>query len=246
RQAHQRHPQRVDDHDGSRKSQAESRKLRDRRHVVQPHERIAREREPEHHVGESPHVQSAERHEPLRVHRLGEHQVETAAFHLSPAPSMRRPRVPPRRYPTNTSANTTPRPTNPCTSPAPCTAPLRRSTGNPSMYGNPRNPATRATAGGSRASGASRPERNSEIPACSSMMAVARVVQNASSPVAKLMKNRSAAASSTAAAVSAHRPAPNGSRTSGHAAATMSHTTRIMPAVRALYAMFSATASCAG
>ena len=60
------------------------------------------------------------------------------------------------------------------------------------------------------------------------------------------MKNRIAAASSTAAAVSAQRPGARGSRTAGHASDTTSHTTRIIPAVRALYAMFSATASCAG
>src|SRR5438093_13318778 len=47
------------------------------------------------------------------------------------------------------------------------------------------------------------------------MIAVARVVQNASRPVVKLMKNRIAAASSTAAAVSAQRPGARGNRTAG-------------------------------
>src|SRR5205807_1944331 len=149
---------------------------------------------------------------------------ENAEFHPPTAPYLRSPRVQASRYaPTHTASHTT-CPTNPCTSAAPCTVPVSRSTGNASMYGNQRNPATRATAGGSSASGASRPERNSEIPACSSMMAVARVVQNASSPVAKLMKNRIAAASRTAAAVSAHRPPPNGRRTAGHAGAATRRT----------------------
>src|SRR5438874_13483794 len=110
------------------------------------------------------------------------------------------------------------------------------------MYGNHESAATPATAGGSSASGASRPERNNDTPACSSMIAVARVVQNASRPVVKLMKNRIAAASSTAAAVSAQRPGARGNRTAGHTSDTTSHTTTIIPAVRTLYAMFSATA----
>src|SRR5437879_13014017 len=110
------------------------------------------------------------------------------------------------------------------------------------MYGNQVSAAAPATAGGSSARGASRPDRNSDTPACSSMIAVARVVQNASSPVVKLMKNRIAAASSTATAVIAHRPGSNDSRTAGHAAATSNQTTRMTLAVRALYAMFSATA----
>ena len=114
------------------------------------------------------------------------------------------------------------------------------------MERNHSTPATLATAGGSKASGAIRPARNRDTLACSSMIAVARVVQNASSPVVKLMKNRIAAASSTATAVIAHRPGSNGSRTAGHAAATSNQTTRMTLAVRALYAMFSATASCAG
>ena len=103
-----------------------------------------------------------------------------------------------------------------------------------------------ATAEGNRASGAIRPARNRDTPACSSMIAVARVVQNASRPVVKLMKNRIAAASSTASAVSARRPGSIDKRTAGHAAAHRIHTIRMTLAVRALYAMFSATASCAG
>src|SRR6266550_7903967 len=105
------------------------------------------------------------------------------------------------------------------------------------MYGNHESAATPATAGGSSASGASRPERNSDTPACSSMIAVARVVQNASRPVVKLMKNRIAAASSTATAVIAQRPGATGNRTAGHAAAHRIHTIRMTLAVRALYAM---------
>ena len=66
------------------------------------------------------------------------------------------------------------------------------------------------------------------------MIAVARVVQNASRPVAKLMKNRIAAASTTARAVSAQRPGARGSRTAGHTRAATSHTTRMTPALRAL------------
>src|SRR5437870_13622173 len=102
------------------------------------------------------------------------------------------------------------------------------------MYGNHESAAAPATAGGSSASGASRPDRNSDTPACKSMIAVARVVQNASSPVVKLMKNRIAAASSTATAVTAQRPGSNGRRTAGHATATTSQTTRMTLAVRAL------------
>src|SRR6059036_2664250 len=102
------------------------------------------------------------------------------------------------------------------------------------MYGNHESAAAPATAGGSKARGAIRPARNSDTPACSSMIAVARVVQNASSPVVKLMKNRIAAASTTATAVIAHRPGSNGIRTAGHATATTSHTTRMTLAVRAL------------
>ena len=102
------------------------------------------------------------------------------------------------------------------------------------MYGNQSHAAAPATAGGSSASGAIRPERNSDTPAWRSMIAVARVVQKARSPVVKLMKKRIAAASSTARAVSAHRPGWSGSRTAGHASATSSQTTRIILAVRAL------------
>src|SRR5256885_11545684 len=109
------------------------------------------------------------------------------------------------------------------------------------MYGNHESAAAPATAGGSSASGASRPERNSDTPACSSMIAVARVVQNASRPVVKLMKNRIAAASTTAAAVSAQRPRATGNPTAGHNSDTTSHTTTIIPAARGLYTNVSAT-----
>src|SRR5882672_7488471 len=102
------------------------------------------------------------------------------------------------------------------------------------MYGNQRNWATVATAGGNKASGATRPARNIATPACSSMIAVARVVQKASSPVVKLMKNRIAAANETATATRTQRPGSRGSRTAGQTLAAMSQTTRIVPELRAL------------
>ena len=79
-----------------------------------------------------------------------------------------------------------------------------------------------------------RPARKRDKPAWSSMIAVARVVQKARSPVVKLMKKRMAAARSTATAVTARRPGVAGSRTAGQIAAARSHTTRITLAVRAL------------
>src|SRR5439155_1069831 len=193
RQAHERHPQRVDDHGGSGKSQDESRKLSHRWHSAEAVERVAREREPEHDVREPPDVEPAERHEPLGVHRLREHEIEAPAPHLSSR------RVHGTGYAAIQTPSHTSWPAKPCPTAGPCAAPVRSSTGKASMYGNHESAATPATAGGSSAGGASRPERNSDTPACSSMIAVARVVQNASRPVVKLMKNRIAAASSTAA-----------------------------------------------
>src|SRR6266542_1426016 len=49
--------------------------------------RVACEGEPEHDVRETPDVEPAERDEPLRVHRLGEDQVQIAAPYLAGEPA---------------------------------------------------------------------------------------------------------------------------------------------------------------